>query len=504
MQWFLSDVIGASTDAGRMESPWHGKPLNKKNLVELGADVLAELLLEAVKGDAARQRRVRMVLSADQSPQEAAADVRKRFASIRRSVSFISWKTRKKFAKELTDLIKLIETRIGSDSPDLAFEFLWELLHLAPGIHERTDDSNGLIGDVMDDAMEAMVQLSPKINKDPIDLAEMIFDALRDNGYGEFDHVVPALAEPLGRSSLERLKALAEEMCAAPLTEAQLEIYDFVSDPERQKELALDRRDHTAKMILQDVADLQGDVDAWLARYTAEQFTYHTIAPDAAGRLLAAGRAEEALQVVENALDLDTHDSAWCDTPELDEAHFACLEALGLEDDLRRALWARFERCLCPDALRRLLKRLPDFDDAEAEDRALEVVLSFTPIEAGLAYCLSWPDLALAAQLVLSRSAEIDGDAYETLTPAAEALSSTHPLAAVLIWRSMIEFALERARSSRYGHAARHLGACAEADAAISGYDGHAEYDAFIQSLRNAHGRKSAFWARVREASNGV
>lgn len=278
MQWFLSDVIGASTDAGRMESPWHGKPLNKKNLVELGADVLAELLLEAVKGDAARQRRVRMVLSADQSPQEAAADVRKRFASIRRSVSFISWKTRKKFAKELTDLIKLIETRIGSDSPDLAFEFLWELLHLAPGIHERTDDSNGLIGDVMDDAMEAMVQLSPKINKDPIDLAEMIFDALRDNGYGEFDHVVPALAEPLGRSSLERLKALAEEMCAAPLTEAQLEIYDFVSDPERQKELALDRRDHTAKMILQDVADLQGDVDAWLARYTVEQLTYHTIA----------------------------------------------------------------------------------------------------------------------------------------------------------------------------------------------------------------------------------
>ena len=473
------------------------KTLNKKNLVELGGDVLAELLLEAVKGDAARQRRVRMVLSADQSPQDAAADVRKRFASIRRSGSFISWKTQKKLTKELTDLVTLIETRIGSDSPDLAFEILWELLHLAPGIHERTDDSNGLIGDVMNDAMEAIVRISPRITKDPIELAEMIFDALRDNGYGEFDHVVPALAEPLGRSGLERLKALAEEMCAAPLTKAQLEIYDFVSDPERQKELARDRRDHTAKMILQDVADLQGDVDAWLARYTAEQLTYHTIAPDAAGRLLAAGRAEEALQVVENALDRDTHDSTWCDPPELDEAHFACLEALDREEELLRALWARFERCLCPDALRRLLKRLPDFDDVEAEDRAREVVLSFTPIEAGLAFCLSWPDLALAAQLVLSRSAEIDGDAYEILTPAAEALSSAHPLAAVLVWRSMIEFALERARSSRYGHAARHLAACAEADAAIGDYAGHPEHHVFIQDLQNAHGRKSAFWGRV-------
>lgn len=32
-----------------------GKSLNKKNLEALGADVLAELLLEVVKGDAARR-----------------------------------------------------------------------------------------------------------------------------------------------------------------------------------------------------------------------------------------------------------------------------------------------------------------------------------------------------------------------------------------------------------------------------------------------------------------
>ncbi|MEM1432361.1 MAG: DUF6880 family protein [Pseudomonadota bacterium] len=44
-----------------------GKSLNKTNLEALGADVLAELLMEAVKGDAARQRRVRMALSSEQS-----------------------------------------------------------------------------------------------------------------------------------------------------------------------------------------------------------------------------------------------------------------------------------------------------------------------------------------------------------------------------------------------------------------------------------------------------
>ncbi|WP_394349819.1 DUF6880 family protein [Roseivivax sediminis] len=43
--------------------------LNKGNLVALGAETLADLLFEAVKGDAARHCRVSMVLSADQGPE---------------------------------------------------------------------------------------------------------------------------------------------------------------------------------------------------------------------------------------------------------------------------------------------------------------------------------------------------------------------------------------------------------------------------------------------------
>lgn len=41
-----------------------GKALNKKILEALSAEALAELLMKAVKGDAARQQRVRMALSA--------------------------------------------------------------------------------------------------------------------------------------------------------------------------------------------------------------------------------------------------------------------------------------------------------------------------------------------------------------------------------------------------------------------------------------------------------
>lgn len=473
------------------------KSLNKSNLVALGADALADLLLEAVKGDAARQRRVRLALTADLGVADVVADLRKRFASIRRAQSFISWRAQGKLARELTELIGVVETRIAPEAPDAAFDLLWSLLQLAPSIHERTDDSNGTIGGVFADAMDAIGRIAPQLSQDPVVLADNVFDALQGNGYGEYDGAVTALGDALGEAGLDRLKQRAEAALSEELSDADLARYDFVDDPERQASLARDSRDRTAKMILQDVADLQGDVDAWLSRYSAEQLTYHTIAPDAAQRLLAAGRPEEALKIVETCRAQDDGRDSWFDKPDLDDAHFACLEALGREEALQDALWSRFERWLSSDTLRRYLKRLPDFEDDEALDRARERVLVHPSVITALAFCLDWPDLALAAKLVKARADELGGNAYEILTPAADALEPENPLAAVLVWRSMIRFALERARSKRYGHAARHLTSCAMADAAIPDYGDHPDHAAFLQDLREAHGRKSAFWSRV-------
>jgi len=277
------------------------KTLDKENLAALGAEALADLLLEVTRGNRALRQRLRLELSARAGPMDVARDIRKRFAQFRRASGFISWQRQRAFAREVSDLVDLIATRVAPDAPGEAFDLLWTFLQLAPTIHERTDDSNGVIGVAMDDAMAALADLAPGLDLDPEALADRVFEALQDNGYGEFGGAIPALAETLGPSGLERLKTLAKAAEAAPLTGADLARYDFVADEARRSTLAREGRDRTAGMILQDVADLQGDVDAYMARYSAEQLTYHTIAPDVAARLLAAGRAEEALQIIENA-----------------------------------------------------------------------------------------------------------------------------------------------------------------------------------------------------------
>ena len=66
------------------------KTLNAKNLEALGAQRLAELLIDLGTANAAVKRRIRLVAGA-QSPGEVANEVRKRLTTIARSRSFIDW-----------------------------------------------------------------------------------------------------------------------------------------------------------------------------------------------------------------------------------------------------------------------------------------------------------------------------------------------------------------------------------------------------------------------------
>jgi len=135
------------------------KTLYKDNLEKLGAEKLAALVMNLVQGNAALQRRARMELNAAPGPKDVAADIHKRFASLRRASSFLDWRGQRALFKDLEGLLGMIETTIMPDYRHEAFELLWSFLQLAPAIHARTDDSNGAVGDVMHQAVELIGKL---------------------------------------------------------------------------------------------------------------------------------------------------------------------------------------------------------------------------------------------------------------------------------------------------------------------------------------------------------
>lgn len=442
--------------------------LNKKNLETLGAQRLAELLIEVTKGRAVLQRRLRLELSVQQGAEEAARDVLKRFAAIRQARGFISRRTLRGFAKELTGIIELIETRIAPEAPQQAFDLLWDFLHLFPGILRRTDDRLGLFAPVLDRATAAIGAVAPQLAPAPEALADALFDVLAPDPAGPFRGTLPALAGVLGPAGLARLRARAEGAGTA-----------------------------AGLAILRAVADLQGDVDGWLAAHDAEALRQPGLAPQAAARLLAAGRAEAALALVEAARAPLTARRPAREEPALEEAFAACLTALGRRGELRDFLWQEFLRSLSPASLRQHLKLLPDFDDIEAEDRARQLVQAHPDTAAALNFFVGWPDLAAAAALVEARSEDLGGLEEALLTAAAEALQASFPLAAVLLRRQLIARALARPGAAREAAAAGHLTLCAEADGEIFDYLGHPDHLDFLAALRRDHGRRRGFWAKL-------
>lgn len=473
------------------------KTLNKANLEKLGAEKLAELVMDLVRGSAALQRRARMELSAAQGPKDVAADIRKRFAFLRRSTSYVDWSKQRALVKDFKGLLGMIETTIAPQDADEAFELLWSFLQLAPSIHQRTDDSNGAVGDVMGAAMEMIGKLSGRISVDPKTLAERVLDAVAEADYGEFDGIIPAVAEVLGQDGLEYLKQITDAWAAAPATDHELARYQGIGLLSLPADSVRRHRQITRSIILADVADAQGDVDAYMARYSAEQLTYDTIASDVARRLLDAGRIDEAFDIVNRARAANAGTSFRMVQGDLDEVYEECLEKLGKHDQLKTHLWDRFEQSLSARSLRKYLKLLPDFDDIEAEEKALGIAEGHSHLGAAISFLVGWPSHERAARVVMARADQLDGNAYHLLSTAAEALEAKHPLAATLMRRTMIEDTLDGGKAKRYRHAARHLAECQSYGLAINDHGSFPTHEQFVASLKQRHGRKHGFWQLV-------
>ena len=251
---------------------------------------------------------------------------------------------------------------------------------------------------------------------------------------------------------------------------------------------------------MQEIADAQGDVDAFIAQYNAKTRKVPAIAAEIAQRLLVAGRLEEAWSAIEAAAPRPRAREDWLDF-EWEDARIAVLEALGRATEAQEARWHCFERALSPSHLREYLKRLPDFDDVEAEEKALDLVKRDKDFSGALGFLILWPDLNRAAALVLERTRELDGDHYEILTPASEALAGKHKLAAVLVLRAMIDFSLNQ-RSGRYKHATGHLLRCASLFAGVETFGGLGKHTmpmwAGCARSMAAIARSGAWWRKAR------
>ena len=471
--------------------------MNAKNLEALGAERLAELLVEVSTGNAGVKRRIRLELASLQSPDQVAKEIRKRLSTIARSRSFVDWQNRRDLVDDLEAQRRAIVQQFAKVDPTEGLDLMWRFMALANSVFARCDDSSGTVSSIFHAACHDLGEMAQTAKVSPEELAERTFNTLIDNDYGQYDELIAVLTPALGPTGLDQLKGRFVELSKVPPERPKDKDRKVIGwgggGPIYADEIANRHRESVIRLALQEIADAQGDVDAFIAQQSEKARTAPAIAAEIAQRLLKAGRAEEAWSAI-NAVDQKR--PGWIPF-EWEQSRVEVMEALGRKEEAQAFRWTCFERTLNDAHLRDYLKRLPEFEDIEAEERAMATALGFPEIHQALAFLISRPALEKAATLVLGRAKELNGDHYEILSPAADALAGKHPLAATLLLRSMIDFALKRNRVKRYRHAARHLAECASLASAIGDFGGFEPHERYTVRLKAEHGRKSSFWTLV-------
>ena len=120
----------------------------------------------------------------------------------------------------------------------------------------------------------------------------------------------------------------------------------------------------------------------------------------------SANRPAEALDRLKTARQIDEDDTTQIDLT------VRALEALERNDEAQDVRWRFFQKTLNPDFLRAYLKRLPDFEDFEAEQKGLTWAAGHQSAERALAFFTAWPNLEQAARLVRNRLSDLNGAVY--------------------------------------------------------------------------------------------
>ena len=464
--------------------------LNCENLAALGAERLADLLMEVATGDAATKRRLRLELAAAESPRKLANDIRKRLAALGVAKNNIGWRTVKTLIAELTALQRLIAKPLGEAEPAEGLDLMWAFLDLADSLLERASDTSGNLLAVFQQARADIPALVATARPASDTLADALGQAVLANGYGQADGLITATAPFLGEDGLRRLqKLIVDNSGKAEKTMSLRTRRTAKWRRGRRLERDLVARRPRADMIhraLLDIADAQGDVDAYIALQARRGDA--TTAGQVARRLLDAGRYAEALGMLE-----DTKPRGH-PAPSLLALKAEALEKLGRADEAQLCRLSGYHQTLDADLLRQYLKRLPDFDDIEAEDAALDFARQSPDADAALGFLLRWPSLERAASLVLERSTQIASDDDDLLLMGATRLGPRHPLAAIVLLRKLINAILMQSRSRDYARAAEYLSDAEHLAAQLDDFAGFEPHKAYVVKLHANFRHRQDFW----------
>lgn len=440
----------------------------EQKLIALGADRLADALLElASRDDAADDLLERMIAT----PQENVKRFKAKLSGLKRRQRFIGWGESAGFARELGTLLE--DLRAGVSEPRTGAELVAAFYECDAGALGSCDDSNGHVGDIFRyDARELFVSYASRcVEKEW--LGDLVFRVMQSDDYGVRDALIDCaqqyLPEPVMRGMVARLQEKAGQ-----------------ESDEYRKRRWLYNVESLARQLKDAPLFEQTRLASWGELSTAA-------CVDIAHVYLECGNGLTALTWLEKIPATETFMA-----DERDRLLFEVYGVLGDVVNQADAIGRVFRRSRSASSLIRLL-------DVIGHDQKNSVILSevttiletekFSPVDAAFLVEIERQDDAEA--YLIKCADQLNGDFYGGLLPLAEAMEENgRLLCASVIYRALLDSILRRAQTKTYPHGVRYLRKLGLLAQSVSDWRNVATHDAYMQEVKLNHGRKSSFWSR--------
>jgi hypothetical protein len=409
-----------------------------------------------------------------------ATELKRRIAGLRRRSTFVPYSGSFALAQELQQIVDAVREQVLPKDPDKAYELADAFLQSDKRTFERVDDSDGSVGDVYRESCLLWLEAASRAGVKR-DWVGRIYMLAKEDDYGARDALLRGAATLLSEHELRRLVAHFED--DARQARPGRKGFDFraLSAWSGIGLLALALRDprlyeRAAKMGRDNLNDLQ--------------------LVDVARRYLEFGDAETAVSRLQAMADRDN--------PERLDLLARSYDQLGKGDEQIEVLWCTFETYLTLPSYDRLIDLLPADRHETARGRARRIARDHAEAYSAVRFLLhaGWPDDAEG--VLSSRLPELADTFYGALLDlAGMAEKAGRPVIEAACYRLLVLDILRAARLKAYGYAARYLRKLEKLDRTIENYGALDDHDAFVEELRQEHGRKYAFWRRVDGVSGG-
>jgi hypothetical protein len=438
----------------------------KQKLLNLGAETLAEALLDLAKWSEAAENMVERMIS---GPEENIRRFKKNLSRIKRFQRFLKWDESGDFAQELRELLE--DLRVGVKNPSTGLELITLFFKADEKIFNQCDDSSGNIGDIFCyDAKELFSRYAAEC-EDKEKVAGIILELNRSDDYGIRDTLIncasDCLPEKIIRYMIDEIQVLADSEEGSRWRRHYLGLAGSlarqVKDAELFKQIQIASSEKLSESELYDIACVYFE----------------------------SGDAETALSWLKKIPENDSLRNY-----ETEDLLIKIYKKLGYKDKLTELLYKRFRSYHSTDRLQELLDVIGAGKRDEVLSEAVASIISKDTLDLNDAeFLISIGRIDEAEEYIINRAGKIHGGFYASLLPLAKSMESeARFLTASIIYRSLLCSILDRGYSKAYYHGIRYLKKLDKMAEKVPDWKGFEEHEVFKQRIYDDHKRKRSFW----------